>query len=257
MREIYTFESKCGADLGLGKVDLLDLEFTKYLSLRDSIKDKDVVSYWLSNRARYWQGNKIIAANNGEESVGTSETPMTVGDINGLETIGVVNQSFPFNKAVSTNELTLLFVFKPSGTTANKYLLGSSNSSTFDSLTVVVTPTGVSTYIGKRGNSVPLRCDDPSVIEATPKLVTVTLSATQGVSIRLNGREVVRDLDRVDPVSVGDFIIGGGGTGTAGRFSGEWGDVALCFNNDLSKPENLNTLKELEKQFLVKYAIGG
>ena len=84
-------------------------------------------------------------------------------------------------------------------------------------------------------------------------LVVVTFSTTRGVTIRRNGKEVVRDATRVTPIAGSKMNIFSA-SGSGSRFSGSIGKFGVL-DVDLSRQEYAAGLAAIEDHLLSLYAI--
>ncbi len=148
---------------------------------------------------------------------------------------------------------TFMFVFQHDGvSTGNRFLMGpSSGTATATAApSIYVTSTGLATRVGGGAG---FQHNATDYLNNIPKLISVTLSATKGTSIRRNGVEVVRDTTRTLPLISG-LVYLFGASGGAGTFKGYAGH-ALIFDDDMSKSEYIASLEKIEQGYLTAYGI--
>lgn len=154
---------------------------------------------------------------------------------------------------VAQNTMTYISVFKPTGEyVGNKFLFGPNTGSatTAGSPSLYMTPTGLSSRVGGPLSIIASGTDYQSEV---PKVITLTMSAEGGTSIRRNGIEVVRDVTRTLPLTT-SLVRLYGQPGTGARPTGESGPV-LWFEGDLSSPAYLSQLKAIETALMQEYDI--
>lgn len=105
-------------------------------------------------------------------------------------------------------------------------------------------------YMGSTGAQL---IESTQVWQGQPVLIGVTFSIDEGVTIRRNGVEVLKDAARVTPLTgIALNLFSGGGTGS--RFSGDAGKVLIA-DVDLSVPEYAKGLAAIEDHLLDIYGI--
>ena len=195
-----------------------------------------------SGRLRYLDTGKVIVPGTG---------------INGQPTITLSDglKSFLPEPGATINQEagTYFFVFQHDGvSTGNRFLMGPSAESPTATAapSIFMTPTSLAVRVGGAAG---FQHNATDYLNNVPKLIVVTLSPSQGTSIRRNGVEVVKDATRTMPLTTGIVDLYGA-QGTAGRFRGDIGHTFIM-DDDMTTPEYIAQLEKMEQHYMEIYGI--
>lgn len=255
-------------------IKLNDLSIANSTLPELDVSDADVelaslpqLKFWLQAGSKFRSGSKIKERIAGRtiSPTGTGAGEWTNGAFTNSEPAFVLDNSgsYPYNLdnpyEVNKDAWTAVFVFeRDPNDVGNAMLMGytSSSASADVHLYIGMTTKGLKLY---DGNSSP-RIQD---IVTAGRYVGVTMgiisfSTTNGLTMRINGKEIARNAADKRPLTDGAFRIGAAsGTSVSksdNALGGKLGTV-MMFDADLCLPVYLSSLVKLESTLMQKYGI--
>tara|TARA_R110002020_G_scaffold294387_1_gene510206 strand:+ start:1842 stop:2627 length:786 start_codon:yes stop_codon:yes gene_type:complete len=254
-------------------IKLNDLSIANSTLPELDVSDADVelaslpqLKFWLQAGSKFRSGSNIKERIEGRtiSPTGTGTGEWINGAFANSEPAFILDNSgsYPYildnPYQVNKDTWTAAFVFeRDANDVGNAMLMG---------LPGIATSTGVHLYIGMTstglklydGNS-SLRISDPITTKYVgTKLAIISFSVTNGLTMRINGKEVARAAADKRPLTSGLFRLGASSGTTVGKsdnaLGGKLGTI-MMFDADLCLPAYQSSLAKLEYELMQKYNI--
>lgn len=224
------------------------------------------LKFWLQAGSKFRSGSKIKERIAGRtiSPIGTGTGEWTNGTFANAEPAFVLDNSgsYPYNLdnpyEVNKEAWTAAFVFeRDPNDVGNAMLMGApvTPSSADAHLYIGMTSTGLKLYDGNSS----LRISDPITTKYVGiKLAIISFSVTNGLTMRINGKEVARAAADKRPLTSGLFRLNASSGANVGKsdsaLGGKLGTV-MMFDADLCLPAYQSSLAKLELTLMQKYNI--